>query len=711
VALGVMLGAGFYTLTATKIYQSSASLVLDPQAAQPLGSKVESIDQTLSHLENREYYRTQQEILTSQRLALQVVKRLRLTFSSGFLKNDGSNSVSRVALATDSAAAETLISRLNVQFLRDSRILTVKVEDSDAKRAELILSTLVDLFIQQNLDTVVESSTAAADWLDGQLAKLKSDLQNGELSLHDYKINNNILSVSLDDQSNMLREEMTRLNALVTDARGKREELAARRTQIMKVSEENPLEVPATEMLANPVLSQERLAYVAALSERDALLKSGKGDNHPNVQGADARVAATRHALLSEIRNIKAAVSRDFDTIDQQVSGLTALLENSKKRALDLNMREIEYNRLNRGKENTEKLYSLVLERSKELDLTRMMRFNNIRVLDKPSLPENPVRPRVALNLAIGLLAGLGFGVAAAFARDRLDRSLKTLDDVEQALGIPAVGLLPTIGTAGRNGGVYGFAKTKGKPNGVSAELAGPPELHVQRFPLSGFAEAARAVRTNILFTSPDRPLQAILVTSPGPGEGKTTVACSVAITMAQAGQRVLLLDCDMRRPRIHRVFSRSNDLGLSLALLDIEHIDDHVYSTEVENLSILPSGPIVPNPAELLQTAAFARVLAALRERYDRIIIDSSPVAPVTDATVIATQVDGTLLVVRAFQTSRDLAQRASRGLATVGAHLLGVVLNDCDLTRHEYGYYQYYAYRKEGYGTQVQAPERGAA
>jgi capsular exopolysaccharide synthesis family protein len=700
VAIGVTAGAAFYTVTAVKIYESRASLVLEPQASRPLGSKVESVDEPVrDYLENREYFRTQQEIFTSKHLAQSVVKRLRLTFDSGFIDKKPGRNFSKEPLTSESAAAEILRSRINVQFLQESRIFSIRLEDAEPMRAQQILSAMIDVFVQQNLATVVDSSTAAADWLDSQLAKLKSELHDGELSLHGYKIKNNILSVSLDDQSSMLREEMLRLNALLTDARGKREEISARRKEFEKIPEDNPLELPATEMLTNPVLSQERLAYVSALSERDALVRSGKGQSHPEVRASEARVENTRSALLAEIRNIKQAVERDYNAMDRQVGGLSGLLEKSRKNAFDLNLLEIEYNRLNRNKSNTEKMYSLVLERSKELDLTRMMRFNNIRVLDAPSVPEDSIRPRPTLNLALGMIAGLGLGVAAALMRQRLDRSLKTLEDIEQTLDVTAVGLLPSVLADSSPYNSYG-SKRKTKQKGSEVVTNGPPELFLHHHPMSGFAEAARAVRTNILFMSPDHPLKVLLVTSPGPGEGKTTVACSLATAMAQAGQRVVLLDCDMRRPRIHRIFGRTIDVGISSSLLQPDPEATQPLSTEVENLSILPSGPIPPNPAELLHSAAFSRLLQSLRERYDRVIIDSSPVAPVTDATVLSTQVDGTVVVVRAFRTSRDLAAGAVRALRNVGANLVGVVLNDCDLTRHEYGYYEYYAYRKEGYG-----------
>jgi capsular exopolysaccharide synthesis family protein len=213
-------------------------------------------------------------------------------------------------------------------------------------------------------------------------------------------------------------------------------------------------------------------------------------------------------------------------------------------------------------------------------------------------------------------------------------------------------------------------------------------------------AEAARAIRTNLVFMSPDNPHRTLLITSAAPSEGKTTVACSIAITMAQAGQRVVLVDCDLRRPRVHRVFGRTNDMGLTTALLDGAAEAGMATETEVPNLSVIPTGPIPPNPAELLQSGAFAALLERLRGRYDRVVLDSPPLVPVTDAAILSTLVDGTILVVRASRTTRELARRALRALRDVNGRTVGVVLNAVDLEGRNYGYYQYYQYKRDGYG-----------
>jgi capsular exopolysaccharide synthesis family protein len=409
-------------------------------------------------------------------------------------------------------------------------------------------------------------------------------------------------------------------------------------------------------------------------------------------------VKTTRDALLAEVRNIEGAVERDLAAVSQEERGLAQLFAASQKRGLDLNLLEIEYNRLRRTKNNNEKLYDLVLERTKESDLTRMLRVNNIRIVDAPLVPRMPVRPRVVLQIIIGILVGIGLGIAAALGRALLDRTLKTPDDVERELGVPFLGLLPEL-ESGSQRTYYSRRRHKRKKPVPAAALA-TPELVVHHSPASGIAEASRAIRTNVVFMAPDKPYRVLLVTSAGPAEGKTTVACCLAIAMAQAGQRVALVDCDLRRPRMHRIFGTKSDAGVSTALIgDFSNMG--ATETSVPNLTVIPAGPIPPNPAELLHSERFKNFLAQLSPQFDRVIIDSPPIVPVTDGAVLATVVDATVLVVRAFVTTKDLARQGARVLMDVGGTMAGVVLNAVDLDRQEYKYY-YYSYKRDGYYTQ---------
>jgi capsular exopolysaccharide synthesis family protein len=631
------------------------------------------------------------------RVATAVVQEMGLNRDPNFLANSPAGENAKPVEVPLETAAQVLLSRLEIEPEKQSRLVTVAFEDADPVRAQRIVSMVIQKYQDQNLDRVLASTTSAVDWLRGQLAKLKTELENNELALHGYKKDNNILSVSLDDQSNMLRGEMTKLNELLTGVKAHREEVHARLVELKKVDAKDPTKLPASELLKSPILQSFRESYMDAVRERDGLLGEGKGANHPSVSAAHARVAASRTALLAEVTNIQKSVEREHAAVGREAGGLQRLYDAANKRALELTLMEIQYNRLRRSKDNTEKLYSLVLERTKESDLTRMIRVNNVYVVDDPLVPKAPVRPSIPVNVAIGLLAGLVLGIGVAVGREMLDRSIKTPDHIERDLRLPFLGLLPAVGEGVES--PYGRKQNAPTPTGK-------PELVVHDQPKSGLAEAARAIRTNIVFMSPDSPHRVLLVTSAAPVEGKTTVASCIAVAMAQAGQRVALVDCDMRRPRLHRVFDRTNDVGLTSALLDINALDDAIYKTEVPNLSMIACGPIPPNPAELLHSEAFGKVLDALRARFDRVVIDSPPVIPVTDGSILSTRVDGTVFVVRAFRTSKDLARRAVRMVRTVGGNIVGTVLNGVSMDRPGYSYYYQGYYYRQGYSAEADSP-----
>ncbi len=712
IAIAVGMSVAFYTLGQTKIYEAEATLLFDPQPPRPLGNQVQSVvDVSGEYWNNKEYYKTQFWVVQSQRVALQVVKDLALNKNRAFIENLAPGSPTQGREVAPDDAAKILRLRLSIEPIRDSRLAVVRYRDADPARAQRVLSTLVDAYSANNLDDALDAMNSAAEWLGGQVDSLKVQLESSEMALHDYKKHKNILSVSMDDQSNMLRGEMSQLNTALTGVETKREEISARRAELLKINPEAPANIPATELLNSPLLQSLRGQFLDASSAREVLLASGKGTSHPEVLSAQAKIEAARSALMAEVQNVQRAIDHEYNVASLEVRGLRGLFEGAKQRALELNLLEIEYNRLRRSKDNNEKLFGVVTERSKENDLTRMLRINNIRVIDRPQTPKRPVSPNVPLNVASGIAVGLVLGLVAAIGREQLDRSIKTPDDVERELGLTFLGLLPSV-EEGKTSPVYA-GKRKRRQRQEESVMPGLPELIVHEHPTSGVAEAARALRTNILFMSPDKQFRTLLVTSAAPSEGKTTVACCIAIAMAQAGRKVALLDCDMRRPRVHRVFGKTNDVGITTALIDFASVDEIIRDTNVPNLSVITTGPIPPNPAEILHSETFGKLLKLLSERFDHIVIDSPPVAPVTDAAILSTRVDVTILVVRAFKTSKELARRAVRSLRDVGSRSVGTVLNAVDFSRREYGYYQYYYYKREGYSADAaprSSQERGA-
>jgi len=695
-------GALLYAKSSTKIYESSSLVEISTSVPQPLGEPGRpALDMGAGNgWDNHVYYETQYKIIVSARVLGAVVRDLGLNNDPTFVPTKPGDP----PLSLEDVAA-ILRRQVSVEPVKYSQLVWIKVDDSDKQRARRICDAVANAYIEQNLETAVSATADAVVWLGGQLDHVKDSLENDENALHDFKLKNDLPSTSINESSNMLRLEMQEFDTALAHTRTKKAELAARYDELSKVSSDNPDQLPASELLASGYLQNQRSQYQESLKEKLSLIAEGKGENHPLVRRAEERTAETRSALLAEIDNIKGAVQRDLAIVTKEETTEAGLFEATRRRAVDLNMKEIEYHRLDRTREQNEKLYEMLLERMKQSDLARMMRVNNIRVVDRATEPHSPVRPRVFVNLSVGLFLGLAFGIAAAWIREQLDSSLKTPDEVEGLLGVTFLGLLPEVDEHHEVRGRAGARRRRRMPKPEREE---PLELVVHQRPLSGIAEAARTLRTNLLFMSPDRPFRKLLVTSAAPSEGKTTVACSIAIAMAQGGQRVCIVDCDLRRPRIHRIFDRVGDPGLTNVLVGEATLDDVAKPTRVENLWAVPAGLTPPNPADILHSERFGRFIEELAARFDRVIVDSPPIVAVTDSAIVSRVMDGTVFVVRAFKTSKHLSGQGLRALRDVGSRVIGVVLNAVNLNRQEYSYYYHYNYYgRHGYSTTPSEPE----
>jgi len=696
----VILGAGIaglYTKTLQPIYEASAMIEFDPDVVRPIAGSEKGGEMTRfwsGLFDNREYYETQYVVMTSDRTLSAVVRDLGLTRDAAF--NGQKDPV------TMETAVQTLRSKVRVDPVKMSRLVSIKVEDPDPKVARKLCEAVSRAYVAQNLEKSVNATSDAVVWLGGQLDHFKTELETNENALHEFKRSNDLPSSTIDEISKMIRLEMQEYDQALTRTRTRKQEISARHSELSRVSAENPDQIPASELLNNQFLSSLRIAYQNAVRERRELLAEGKGENHPSVKKADEKIAQYKNDLLAEVKNIQGAVERDLAIMQRQEQGEASLYEAAKKKAVELNLKELEFRRLDRTRGQNEKLYGLLIEQMKQADLARMMNVNNVRLLDPPIEPTTPVRPRPSTNVLVGLLSGFILGAAIMLLKEQLDNSVKTPEDVEQRLGVTFLGLLPMFEADEQNVGRRTEVKTTRRSRTV-LELA--PELIVHERPLGSLAEAARAVRTNLMFMNPDKPFKRLLVTSAAPSEGKTTVACSIAISLAQGGQRVCIIDCDLRRPRLHRIFDRVGDSGIMNVLLGDATLDEVAQPTVVGNLWCIPAGPIPPNPADVLHSDRFRKLIEELGRRFDRVVIDSPPLVAVTDSAIISTLVDGAVFVVRAFATSRNVSKQGLRALLDVEAPIIGAVLNAVDLRKHAYDYYYQYYYRKEGY-LQTQAP-----
>ncbi len=683
----IFAAVALYTLRQPKVYEASASLIIEVAAPHVLDSQVQEVTDSASsgYWWSREYTETQFKVITSRAVATRAVEKLGLDRDPSFLSLDRiTDPEKREELMRQTDAAAILQSKISVVPVKDSRIARIVVEDSSPQRAALLANEVADAYISENLALRLKTSESANRWLEDRLAELEQKSQHSELAVYDFKKDADMLTTSLEDRASMVSQRLNSYNQALTDVRTRIAGLRAKVEAINRLrSSFDDAKNPEWSALISAapetaLVAQLRLHYFNERNDCSALSERYLSD-HPKMAACQDRLRSARADLLAELNNIvRSAESEQFEA-EARERNLSALFEAAKAEAFEVNKKQIEFDRLKREADNNQRLYDMVLKRLKDTELSGMLRTSNARILDPARPSMVPVRPIIRSSLLLGFLLALVGSLGLAFLLEQLDNTVNTQADVEERIGLPFLGFVPRLPTTKE----------------ISEEGR---QLFVYRNPKSSVAEACRAIRTNLLFMTPDRPLRTMLVTSSGPREGKSTTVINTGITMAQSGNRVLLVDTDMRRPRLHRAFGVPNELGVSSTIVGEATIAQIVKSTEVPNLFVAPCGPIPPNPAELFHAKAFRDFVDAAVESFDRVIFDSPPVNAVADPLVLSTQVDGVLVVFRASVTPRALAQRTIRTLRAVKAHILGAVLNDVDIGRARYGYY-YETYRRYGY------------
>lgn len=678
VLLGALLSglvcAGLWTATQPRIYEARASILVEATVPQVLGSEVREIydSSPANYYMMQDYMQTSRRVIMSDSLAQRVAARLKLTREASFW---GKAPLPR----TDAEAGERLLSLYSADLIAETRVLLVTAHHTEPAWAKRVADAVADEFVESNQQHRDVSTQQASQQLADELDSLRKALHDSEVALYEFKNKHDMLSVSLEDKANQVARQIDKFNDALTEVHLRKLARQSELEELRKLKELDPLHVPPAhsaekEESDKNILTDLRKLYVEE-ERRLAELQAKYQNAHPLVQQQTSKVNLVLRELKREAEVAQTAASIRYDMITREEQKVLQQIESLKQEGLRLTRLEIEYNKLKRDADSLQKQYTMVLNRTKEAGMVGRIKFNNLHVLDYARLPRVPVSPRVRLVLALAALVSLFLGIGLVFAIHALDRSVKSQSDVEEKLLLPFLGMLPR----------------------VEAEQGTEGDLYVAERPRSTVAEACRAIRTNVLFAGAERPLKKILVTSSVAREGKTLSCVSLASTLAQGGARVLVVDADLRRPRLHKALGVREQRGLTNVLLGDVEADAVIRKTRVENLWVLPSGPVPPNPAELLDGSRFRKLLAELAERFDRVLIDSPPAVPVTDPMILATAVDGVILVVRHAQTSREAVRRAAKGILDVGGRIIGVMLNDVDTHRQGYRDYGAYYYHSE--------------
>src|ERR1700730_5607891 len=644
-------------------------------------------------LEN--YIETQSKILTSETLALQTIRTGVLTGQPQFQNSDPSSE----ALATGSLANQkrppelgAFLASLSVRRVPNSRLMDITFEATSPALAAQVVNAHIRNYIDQNRRSHYDATTAATTWLTDQLDELKIKVKNSEDARLDYERKNQIWE--LDDKQNLTTQRLSEISRQLIEAQGER----MRKQSLFEFAKAGDADL--VPQIRDSATVQDLLHKRGDLNAQYTEAINQYGPNFPKVLRLQSQLKEIDQSLDREKRAVVVRLGSEYHEAQQREALLVRTLDQQKAEANLMSGRMVQYNILKRDAEADKALYDGLLTKLKEAGISAALQSSNIRVVDPAMIPSFPSRPAKARNVALAFLVGLVGGIGLAILREYMDNTVKTPDDIETLARLPSLAVVPAFEDSQRDG-----RRNKTLKDAIGNGHARHVELVAQHLPKSQMSEAFRALRTALLLSQAGHPPQVILVTSALPREGKTTAAANLAVTLAQLGDRTLLIDADLRKPGVGRLLNlgSGNYAGLSSYLAGVSSLElVTIQHPSIPNLSAIPTGPLPPNPADLLSSHKLADAIAELRTRFKFIVFDSPPVMAATDAVILSVQADGVLLVVRSGETPKEAFTRTRDLLVSVKCRLLGVVLNAIDSSAPDYYYsYRYYPYAY-GYGPQ---------
>lgn len=715
------------------IYEAATTILIEPKQANVLQTKEITINQT-----DPAYRQTQLRLLQSPAIARQIILTLDLQNNQEFLGDQSSPGLiaslrkilsgrsqnpaapsqgagtSQLPIVKEAEAREqltpeqiarlapyesTLIANLTVEPERGTNLVVISYQHTNPILAQKIANTIADVFILNNLDRETRGSQKASDMISRELAELQLKIRQEEEERLNYARNNNLPQTD-EPGGNIPAEQVTMLSKQLLDAQNETKNLKALYDAAVSQKDKNAIQ----EVIENKRIGALREKLDALRAQREELLVTYTAE-WPAVKKVDAQIANIQAELAKAPNEIISSMKARYEAALAKENKLRQEFQAARGVTSQQNQAQIQMSMLKQQLETDKQYAAMLLQRQRELQITDSDRTNNISVTNY-SRPGRLVGPPRVRNIFIAFFLALAAGIGLAFLLDYLDDSLKSVEDVDRYLHLPALALIPASSNEA--------ARLKGKaPLTQENEVTALALINDVRSPI---AEAYRHLRTSLLLSSAGQPPKTILVTSSQPSEGKTTTGVNLAVMLAQTGAEVLVIDCDLRRPRVHVHFGVANAPGLTNYLSGESDLDSVLQVNEkLPQLKLLTSGPIPPNPAELLGSNEMRKLLSELTDRFTHIIIDSPPAISFTDASVLSTLVDGVILVVHGGRSSRAVVRRAKQQLLDVGANIFGIVLNNVKLESQDYyyygGYYSSYYAADDETGTEDAQSSTGAA
>lgn len=701
--LGIVAAVGLVCLLMTPIYKGVVMLeITEDNPAGHLGEK-DALAKMMGGSEGDKFQATQISILCSRSIARQIIQQLNLLEHPEFTdlkdKDPKMSQEEYMSRAIDRFLNKCLV----VAPVKDTFLVEVVFKGYDRVMAQSVVNAIAKQYMRLVIDRRGESYELVREWLDKQLEEMEKKLQVSQKKL--FSFGQQAEFYSLDDKDNIIIRKFIELSDLANKAEAERMAKEAQYRQLAEKGSDAPL------VTNNPLIMNLRQAMVDQKSKVSGMRENYLG-GHPEMQREQARLSEMQGRLNGEVKRVTESVKADYEASMKAEKLVKKSFEEQKGSMEKLQSQLVDFNILKRDAETTSGLYQAVLARMKETSIAATMAPSNVAVIDPPELPWDPWMPMTKIFMAVACLLGLTTGVGAAFYVEHLDDSLKSGEELEQASRFPSLAVVPQLdyvekyekkALMGGSGVMKYLPWTKtgaGQQQGLVAGVENMEMIAFQK-PQSVVSEAIRHLRTSIMLSTPGGSPSTMMVCSSSPEEGKTTISSNLSISLALDGRKVLLIDCDLRKPRIHGIFKRHLQPGLSNYLTKSVSLEDIIQSTDVPNLSIIPAGTIPPNPVELINSERFRDLLEELKSEFHHIIVDTPPILGFSESRIIASLVGGVVLVAKHESTPREAARMSARLLNQVGAQVLGTVLNQVKLRGRGYGkdYHYYYHDKYKSY------------